>query len=344
MWTMKRLAAISAILASLTLPVFAQHGGGHAGGGGGFSGHAGGGVSGGFRSAPSSPTPRSGFAPRPAGFARPGYHGRPDLGPRSSSGPGMQTTTVSPYRQAYRSPNGPENRRWNHGGIVYERRDPQAHAYRHGDHSAYFVPYYWALPYSSGFYGLGFNSGDGYFDNSLEYDSDQSYGPGDDPGDYYGPDQYNGFDPQGNDPGSPSESEGYSVQGQRESQDQYQDRASVDGPAPGQYPNQVPPGAAYQPVYGAQNLHASPGSASNQRPARPVYRQSSSVPSQPAVTLVFKDGRANQIIHNYLINGGTLTVWDQSAHDIPIEDLNLEATRKLNRDQGVDFLLPRANH
>jgi hypothetical protein len=227
-------------------------------------------------------------------------------------------TTVSPYRQAYRSPNSPDGQRWNRGGVIYEnRRDRQ---------SSYISPYFWGSPYGLGYYGDNGFYGDGY---GADYDQsyDQNYGS-----DPYSPDQYNGFDPQG---AGPEEMQGsYRIQGQ----DQYGDQAEVQGPYPGQYPNQIPPGAPYQPAYN------SPYAASNGGPGpRPVYHPSQSVPNQPAVTLVFKDNRPNQIIHNYLINGGTLTVWDQYAHDIPVEDINVEATRKINRDKGVDFILPNAS-
>jgi hypothetical protein len=263
----------------------------------------------------------------------------------------MQNTTVSPYRQAYRSPNEPQNQRWSRGGVVYENhrghRPGRGPGYRNVYQSGYIAPYFGGYPYGLGFYG-----GDGYYDDSLNYSSDQTdnSGPsynqdnGQDP--YYGPGQYNGFDPQGNYPAPP----GYQIEYEDQGQYQGQDQAEVQGPEPGQDLSQIPPGTAYQPNYGAQGSSSGPHRYLNTRPAyrsaqASANRESANraVPNQPAVTLVFKDGRPNQVIHNYLINGSTLTVWDQSAHDISVEELNIEATRKINRDQGLDFFLPSAS-
>jgi hypothetical protein len=345
---MKRLAAISTLLLSfasfMAIPVVAQHGGGHAGGGG-FSGHAGGsGFSGGYRSAPAAIAPRSGYAAARPGYARPSYpsQNRDAVSPRYFQGPGMQTTVGrsagSQYRQPYHSPSEPENRRWNHGGVVYENS--------RGRRGGYIAPYYWGYPFGLGYYGDDSNYG---YDNSLSYGSDQgyvqAYGQGDGsgydqgPGPYYEPDQYNGFDPQAPAPDQLQGQIPYRIQGRDQAQNQWEDRTQVDGPEPGQYSNQILPGAPYRPDFAPQyapNPNARPA-------ARPAYRQSQSVPNEPAVTLVFRDHRPNQVIHNYLINGGTLTVWDEYAHDIPIADLNIEATRKLNRDKGIDLMLPNAN-
>ncbi len=336
---MKRLVALSTLLASLTIPVFAQHGSGH---GGGLSGHTGGsGFGGGMRSGAQA---RPGFSGARPSAPRPGFQYRPGVSSRPFSYPGMQTT-ISPYRQAYRSPNEAENRRWNHGGVIYENhrgRRPYGRSY-------YVAPYYGAYPFGLGYYGLGYYDDSGFDDSSQGYGPDQGYEPGYEPGydqgQYYSPDQYNGFDPQGNPPEPPP----YSIQGQAQGDDEYADpyqadpnqagRTQSDGHQPGQYPNQVPPGAPYQPYYAPQNLPSGSAQGYLARPAaRSAYRQR--VPDQTAVVLVFKDGRPNQTIHNYLINGSTLTVWDQSAHDIPVDELNIEATRALNRDKGVDFLLP----
>ena len=65
--------------------------------------------------------------------------------------------------------------------------------------------------------------------------------------------------------------------------------------------------------------------------------------SQPAVTLVFKDGRQPEQIHNYLMTADTLYVEDPGHREIPMNELDLVATAKLNRDAGVDFQLPAAS-
>lgn len=81
--------------------------------------------------------------------------------------------------------------------------------------------------------------------------------------------------------------------------------------------------------------------------ARPPYQPNAGVShafaapaNQPTITLVYKDHRPNEQIHNYLLNGTTLSVWDQHPRDIPVDQLDLAATEQLNRDADVDFHLP----
>jgi hypothetical protein len=62
--------------------------------------------------------------------------------------------------------------------------------------------------------------------------------------------------------------------------------------------------------------------------------------SEGAVTLVFKDGRPPEQIHNYLLTRNTLYVQDQKHQEIPTDQLDLVATAKVNEDAGVDFRLP----
>jgi hypothetical protein len=60
------------------------------------------------------------------------------------------------------------------------------------------------------------------------------------------------------------------------------------------------------------------------------------------VTLVFKDGRPTAEIHNYMLTRTTLYVQDEHRREIPVEDLDLEATQKINKSNGIDFQLPGA--
>jgi hypothetical protein len=61
---------------------------------------------------------------------------------------------------------------------------------------------------------------------------------------------------------------------------------------------------------------------------------------QPATALVFRDQHVEEV-HNYAISGGTLWVFgDQSAKKIPLTQLDLDATVKMNDDRGVDFQVP----
>jgi hypothetical protein len=78
------------------------------------------------------------------------------------------------------------------------------------------------------------------------------------------------------------------------------------------------------------------------RPAPSAAPALSATAPDAAVTLVFKDGRPNEQIHNYLLTATTLSVLDQHRHDIPVDQIDLAATAKLNRDAGVDFAVPAA--
>jgi hypothetical protein len=87
-----------------------------------------------------------------------------------------------------------------------------------------------------------------------------------------------------------------------------------------------------------QSASVYPGTYPNQGfSPRPEY---DAPPSQASVTLVFKDGRPAEQIHNYMLSRTTLTVLDQGRHDIPVDQLDLAATEKANRTAGIDFHLP----
>ncbi|HEY1903158.1 MAG TPA: hypothetical protein VGG56_12030 [Terracidiphilus sp.] len=94
--------------------------------------------------------------------------------------------------------------------------------------------------------------------------------------------------------------------------------------AGGSYPPQPYPGPSY--------------SAPSAQP-RPVPAPA----SEETVTLVFKDGRPPEQIHNYLMTANTLFVGDQRHREIPVDQLDLAATAKANREAGVDFHLPGAS-
>jgi hypothetical protein len=61
---------------------------------------------------------------------------------------------------------------------------------------------------------------------------------------------------------------------------------------------------------------------------------------EPATALVFLDQHVEEV-HNYAIAGGTLWVLnDQAAKKIPLAQLDIPATVKMNDDRGVDFQVP----
>ena len=71
------------------------------------------------------------------------------------------------------------------------------------------------------------------------------------------------------------------------------------------------------------------------------WAQPAQVPeSVEAVTLVFKDGRPPEQIHNYILTRTKLYVRDQHLRVIPTDQLDVAATAKVNQDAGVDFQLP----
>jgi hypothetical protein len=60
----------------------------------------------------------------------------------------------------------------------------------------------------------------------------------------------------------------------------------------------------------------------------------------PTTILVFRDARRNEI-QNYAIVGQTLWAFtDQRAHKMPVADLDLEATKNVNEERGVEFRIP----
>ena len=74
----------------------------------------------------------------------------------------------------------------------------------------------------------------------------------------------------------------------------------------------------------------------------PQTQAPAAAPEQEPTVLVFRDGH-KQEVRNYAIVGQML--WDLSAkgtHKIPLSDLDLDTTRKLNDDRGVDFVLPKS--
>jgi hypothetical protein len=61
---------------------------------------------------------------------------------------------------------------------------------------------------------------------------------------------------------------------------------------------------------------------------------------EPATALVFRDQHVEEV-RNYAISGGTLwVITEQAAKKIPLAQLDLPATVKMNDDRGVDFQVP----
>ncbi len=104
-----------------------------------------------------------------------------------------------------------------------------------------------------------------------------------------------------------------------------------------------PPQEAYPGNYGPAGPYPGP----NEEPSagyRPAYQNSGALepPSpQPPTTLIFRDGRPAEQVHNYVLTKTTLYDLDASSRkDIPLADLNLPATIAANRSAGIEFSLP----
>ena len=131
--------------------------------------------------------------------------------------------------------------------------------------------------------------------------------------DYPGDFDSTGYDPSG---GQPDDSANANVEG-------YAQQAADQGPPP---PYQEQPPAEQPPA----EPQAAPAP-----PAAPLE-------NEDAVTLIFKDGRPSEQIHNYALTRTTLYIRDQHRRDIPVDQIDLAATQKVNHDAGIDFHVPSA--
>src|SRR5438552_8433740 len=69
-------------------------------------------------------------------------------------------------------------------------------------------------------------------------------------------------------------------------------------------------------------------------------RRPSAEENVPSTILVFRDGHRSEV-RNYAIVGQTLSVFTQQrARKIPVSDLDVEATKKVNAGRGVEVPLP----
>jgi hypothetical protein len=116
------------------------------------------------------------------------------------------------------------------------------------------------------------------------------------------------------------------------------------------YPDPLYPEPAAEPVYGGELAEPAPASvATTEQPAqvpafRTPYVRTAPVPQEPEdmepVTLVFKDGRPNEQIWNYMVTRTNLYIHDGRTRVIPIDDIDIAATQKANQESGIDFQVP----
>jgi hypothetical protein len=325
---MKSLAAVAIIVGVVAMPAGAQHGGSH----GGFSGHSGSmghsAPMGHFSAPMSRPAPMGHFAPPMSHFAPPVSHFAPPVSrpaPVGHFAPGNPGFSPGYSRGVYPG-RGPA--RFGGPVPVNQRRLPYTGANRGlpatngdrgrrggGDHHR--RPYYrgWGLGYSYGYPGFW----PGYpFLNSwciLGCDAGEY-------GDYDNPSGY---------------AAGYGAPGAAYGQPDGQ-----FGDAVTQYPGYpVAPdynyggGEPYPPTSG----DAEAGSRAANSP-QPVSNPPA--PQQP-LQVILKDGQKLQV-HNYMLTSTTLTVLDDNYRQIPLDQIDLNATRQTNQANGIDFRVPHGPH
>jgi hypothetical protein len=117
----------------------------------------------------------------------------------------------------------------------------------------------------------------------------------------------------------------------------YQDGAGLGGDG---YAAQGPDREAPPVPYTAESAKAGSEYEAPRVASRSVSVAEPSLYNSDAVTLVFKDGRAPETIHNYALTRTTLYVTDGRRREIPVAALDWAATEKVNHAAGVRFQLP----
>ena len=105
------------------------------------------------------------------------------------------------------------------------------------------------------------------------------------------------------------------------------------------YPPQYAPPAYYVSRSAPPPAPSAPQPESYQRQPSNSH-QTSEEPAEPTV-LVFRDGHREEIA-NYAIMGSTLFVLSGPRARIPVAELDIPATERVNQDRGVDFKVPKA--
>lgn len=318
---MKRIAAVAVWVALFALPVCAQRGGGHggfSGSRGSFSGSRGGGFSG-FHGAPSF---HGGFT----GPSRGGFSGFRGYAPGRIAGSPRYRGYPGPYFG--RNPIGP---RWatNSRGFAPTSglRSPGLRQPSTGFRPAYTGAMRRAPYRSSNAWNRGSSDHRGRDRDHDRRNFYALYGAGYpflpwwDLGYPYYPGYFDDF---GDDD---SQSDSYSADSQP-----YPDNS------PGPY--QQPPPDQQQPSPYAPWPYSYPGTSNSPSQPAPSSHQASAPAEQAQLTVIFKDGRPPEKIHNYMLTASTLYVLDQQHQDIPVNQIDLTATTQVNREAGIEFALP----
>jgi hypothetical protein len=162
-----------------------------------------------------------------------------------------------------------------------------------------------------------------------------------------GPGLFLGYpDDSGDDTSSGDSSQGNANQTADDAnQDPYGQGAYDQGPYnPGPYN----PGPYNQAPYSGQANYQGAPPPYTPYPAQAAPAPSESIAAaapqkQEKTTLIFKDGRPAERISNYILTRDTIYVGDRRPSEIPLDELDLAATAKVNRAAGVDFRLPESS-
>ena len=305
---MKRGIAAVAVAIALAMPALGQHGGssGHGSAHAGFSGHGGSVSHAGFAG-------RSGFSgSRSFGghVSRPGFSGRVTV-PRYSgyAHPGFAG-------RGFSHPLRPSN-----SGFLVPRHGPThrpPYGPGFGDHHRG-----WDRDHDR--WGLGWHGSFGYVYPGWTYLNPYPYVI--DPWPELWADSTDYGDDQA---GATNNYAPYSDNGQPYSQETQQ---PYDVQPP--YPQSPSPQQPAPQQYGSASGAGRPSYAGADPSNTPVPEE--------RLTLIFKDGRPPQSVHNYMMNAKELTDLDpQHFARIPLEQIDIAATAKANRANGVDFQVPAA--
>ena len=74
-----------------------------------------------------------------------------------------------------------------------------------------------------------------------------------------------------------------------------------------------------------------------------MYAAPPSPPQEDTIVVFFKDGRPPLQVQNYALTRSTLLITGQPMQQIPLAEIDLPTTQRVNRALGVDFGLPQAN-
>jgi hypothetical protein len=95
-----------------------------------------------------------------------------------------------------------------------------------------------------------------------------------------------------------------------------------------------------EPAY----LQAPPLQAPMARPSYAGSPATSRPAAEPALTVIFKNGRTPESMQNYMVNAKALTDLDQQHYEqIPLDQIDIAATEQTNRARGLDFQVPPAS-